>query len=129
MCLFDSLTGNNDRHGRNLAFIQTKKGLQLSPFYDNPSYLGTEEEGLLGAQIEPAGAIATSETREPKMEHYAAEFIRLGYKDAAVKFQEKVNLKNIFDLVEQAFISQKRKQGIKALMKRRYKELEKGVGK
>ena len=69
LCLFDSLTGNNDRHGRNLAFIQTKKGLQLSPFYDNPSYLGTEEEGLLGAQIEPAGAIATSETREPKMEH------------------------------------------------------------
>ena len=129
LCLFDSLTGNNDRHGRNLAFIQTKKGLQLSPFYDNPSYLGTEEEGLLGAQIEPAGAIATSETREPKIEHYVAELIRLGYEEAAVKFQEKVSLKDIFALVEQSFISQKRKQGMRALMERRFKELEKGVGK
>lgn len=129
LCLFDALTGNNDRHGRNLAFIQTKKGLHLSPFYDNPSYLGTEEEGLLGAQIEPAGAIATSETKEPKMEHYVAEFIKLGHEDAAIKFREKVDLKDVFDLVDQSFVSDKRKRGIKALIERRYKELEKGVRK
>ena len=123
------MIGNNDRHGRNLAFIQTKRGLQLSPFYDNPSYLGIEEEGLLGAQIEPAGAIATAETKEPKMEHYVAELIRLGYGDAVTKFQTKAVLKDIFAWADQSFVSDRRKRGIKALIERRYKELEKGVGK
>ena len=40
LTLADSLIGNHDRHGRNLGFIQSPKGLRLAPFYDNPSIVG-----------------------------------------------------------------------------------------
>ena len=53
MCLFDSLIGNHDRHGRNLGLIQTNRGLSLAPIYDNPSYLAIEEDFLLDANHEP----------------------------------------------------------------------------
>ena len=36
LTLADSLIGNHDRHGRNLGFIQSAKGMHLAPFYDNP---------------------------------------------------------------------------------------------
>ena len=41
LTLADSLIGNHDRHGRNLGFIQSTKGMQLAPFYDNPSALAS----------------------------------------------------------------------------------------
>jgi serine/threonine-protein kinase HipA len=31
---FNLVIGNNDCHSKNLAFLQTPKGLRLSPFYD-----------------------------------------------------------------------------------------------
>ncbi len=127
LCLFDSLIGNNDRHGRNLALVQTKKGLFLSPFYDNPSYLGIEEDALLEAQIEPAGSIITSETKEPLMVHYVREFTKLGYGHLVAKFHAKVKLSEIFSLVDKAFLSGKRKKAIKALIERRQRGLTHGA--
>jgi serine/threonine protein kinase HipA of HipAB toxin-antitoxin module len=53
MCLFDALVGNHDRHGRNIALIETRKGHILSPFYDNPSYIGIEDHNLLLAEHNP----------------------------------------------------------------------------
>lgn len=126
--LFDSLIGNHDRHGRNLALIQTKKGYQLSPFYDNPSQLGVEEEAFLGAHLEPRGKIATEHTDEPTMKDYVAEFKRLEYGEVVKKFFNRIRLDEMFELIGKAFISDKRKKGIRALMERRYKELENNVG-
>lgn len=34
--LFDALIGNHDRHGRNIAIIETAAGKRLTPVYDNP---------------------------------------------------------------------------------------------
>jgi len=124
LCLFDALTGNHDRHGRNIALVQTKKGLQLSPFYDNPSYLGIEVDGLLGAYHEPAGAIATSATDKPVMKDYAEEFLRLGHQSVAVKFWNKVDLGVLWKMIDGAFISEKRKAAMKKLMERRFQELK-----
>ena len=129
LCLFDSLIGNNDRHGRNLGLIQTKKGISLSPVYDNPSYLGVEEYDLLAAQIEPAGSIATSKSEEPKMEHYVEEFFSLGHGEIVLKFNARVKIEELFALVEKSFISEKRKKSLKTLIERRYKELTNGIAK
>lgn len=123
-CLFDALVGNHDRHGANIGFVQTKKGLQLAPFYDNPSYLGIETEELLGAHHEPRGMIATSATDKPTMKDYAGEFIRLGYKEIILKFRGKINLEEIWKLIDSAFISIKRKNAIKRLIERRFGELQ-----
>ena len=128
ICLFDALIGNHDRHGRNLALIQTKKGYQLSPFYDNPSQLGVEEEAFLEAQLEPRGKIATSNTDEPTMKDYVLEFKRLEFGKVVERFFGNIKPEAIFDLIDKAFISDKRKKGIKALIERRYKELANNVG-
>ena len=125
ICLFDALIGNNDRHGRNLALIEsTKKGTQLAPFYDNPSYLGVEEEDLLGAQIEPMGKISTSASNEPSMKDYVKEFRRLGHETTLYSFLKKLNIKNINGLIDNSFISKGRKRAIQKLIERRYGEIQ-----
>jgi serine/threonine protein kinase HipA of HipAB toxin-antitoxin module len=35
-CLFDSLIGNHDRHGRNLGMLVTERALVLLPFMTTP---------------------------------------------------------------------------------------------
>jgi plasmid stabilization system protein ParE len=124
LCLFDALIGNHDRHGRNLALIETKANkIFLSPFYDNPSYLGIEDEGLLAAHLEPRGKIATSKTNEPTMADYVDEFKRLGFESAVLRFLKKISMPEMHTLIDNAFISTKRKQGISALIERRFREL------
>ncbi len=134
LCLFDSLIGNNDRHGRNMALIQTKKaiagvspeGFELSPFYDNPTYVGVEED-LLGADLVPAGYIWTSKSKEPSMKDYVEDFIRLDRKSVLVKFLDKINVEHIISMIDNAFISEQRKVAFKRLFEKRYKELKDGV--
>ncbi|MBA3286143.1 MAG: HipA domain-containing protein, partial [Nitrosopumilus sp.] len=79
LTLADSLIGNHDRHGRNLGFIQSPKGMYLAPFYDNPSYVGLDNDLMLEADLQPRGAIFTTETDEPRMKDYIKEWNRLGY--------------------------------------------------
>lgn len=123
MCLFDALIGNHDRHGRNFGFIETSKGKVLAPVYDNPSYIGIEEETFLKADLEPAGKIATKNTHNPTMKDYILEFRRLGFEKEIVNFRKRVNLEKIYSLVECAFISQNRKDALKQLINKRYREL------
>ena len=127
LTLFDALIGNNDRHGRNLAFIVTSKGHLLSPTYDNPSYLGIEDECLLGAEHSPRGAIATENTMDPLMGDYAAEFIQLGYRIEVETFFQAIDLEKIEDLVEDAFIFEKRKKAMMRLIQQRYEALKHGL--
>lgn len=123
ICLFDALIGNHDRHGRNLAFIQNPKGLELAPFYDNPTYLAIEEEWFLEAQHEPRGKIFTSGSTEPKMYDYCLELIRLGYRENIERFAKKVNLESMRLLIAGSFISEKRKKAIGKLIESRFQEL------
>jgi len=122
MCLFDSLIGNHDRHGRNLGFIETSKGKTLAPIYDNPSYIGIEEL-FLESDLEPKGKIGTKHTNNPTMKDYLLEFKRLGFHENIVNFQKRIKLETIFRLIDISFVSFKRKNALKKLINKRYKEL------
>lgn len=123
LCLFDALIGNHDRHGRNLAVVRKAKGCFLSPFYDNPAYLGMETEELLGAIHEPKGKIAVKDTNEPSISDYYREIKRMGYLGVARAFIEKIDLGEIKKIIDNAFISLKRKRAFFSLIERRYAEV------
>ncbi|MBI5273096.1 MAG: HipA domain-containing protein [Chlamydiia bacterium] len=124
LCLFDVFIGNHDRHGRNLALIQTAQGKMLSPIYDNPSCLGIEEEGFLKAVLEPCGKIHSSRSKEPKMREYALDFCEMGYEELVVQVYLSIALQEIVDLVSASFISPTRKMAFSKLLTRRYQELK-----
>lgn len=123
LTLADSLIGNNDRHGRNLGFIQTSKEMKLAPFYDNPSALGVEDASFLGADLQPRGTIYTKASNEPTISDYVREWARLGFGDIVDQFKRKVRLKVIQRLVEGSCISIKRKEALIRLIAKRGKEL------
>jgi HipA-like protein len=124
MCLFDALIGNHDRHGRNLALIQTAQGKMLSPIYDNPSCLGIEEENFLRAILEPCGKIHSSRSKEPKMRDYSLDFCEMGYEELVREFQLSIKFQELIDLVNVSFISPARKAAFSSLLYRRYQELK-----
>jgi hypothetical protein len=96
--LFDALIGNHDRHGRNLALIETAKSKRLAPFYDNVSALGLESGEILKATWNPTGKISTCSSDEPGMKDYVAEVHRLGYGHVVSKFKKRaaqVNFKSV----------------------------------
>ncbi len=127
LCLFDMLIGNHDRHGRNLAFIQTPNGKFLAPFYDNPSYLGIEEDWLLKADHEPCGKIHTASSTEPKMREYATEFCKFGYCSIVQEFSTSIDINAVVSLVSESFISVARKEAFLTLITRRFKELKEAL--
>ncbi|MGD0664712.1 MAG: HipA domain-containing protein [Rhabdochlamydiaceae bacterium] len=123
LTLFDALIGNHDRHGRNLALIESTNGFQLSPFYDNPSYLGIETELLLSAHHEPRGQIYTAQSKEPKIRDYVKEWERLGQIATVNKFRERIDINSLMKIIDASYISFNRKLSIKRLIERRYLEL------
>jgi hypothetical protein len=123
LCLFDAFIGNHDRHGRNLALIQTAQGKLLSPTYDNPSCLGIEEESFLKAILEPCGKIHSSRSKEPKMREYALDFCEMGYEELVRQFYLSIAFQEIVGLVSTSFISPDRKIAFSKLLHRRYHEL------
>lgn len=124
MCLFDALIGNHDRHGRNIALIETKKGFLLSPFYDNPSYIGIEDHSLLLAHHNPRGKIATSSTTEPILRDYVQDFNELGYSSVVSSFLSKVQKIDFRTIIQKPFLSEKRQEAFLTLIKRRQEEFE-----
>ncbi len=127
MCLFDALIGNHDRHGRNIALIETRKGLVLSPFYDNPSYIGIEHHSLLLAQHNPRGKIATTSTIEPTLRDYVQDFNDLGYKAIVLSFLSKVQNIDFNNIIQKPFLSEKRQKAFLTLIKRRQEEFENAI--
>lgn len=123
LTLADSLTGNHDRHGRNLGFIQSAKGMQLAPFYDNPSALAIEEYSMLGADLQPRGSIYTKQTDKPSMKDYVQEWKRLGYGDIVDRFRKQHSFEKIQNLVENSYISEKRQKALLRLIFKRGEEL------
>jgi hypothetical protein len=127
LCLFDVFIGNHDRHGRNLALIQTAQGKLLSPTYDNPSCLGIEEESFLKAILEPCGKIHSSRSKEPKMREYALDFCEMGYEKLVRQFYLSIAFQEIVGLVSTSFISLVRKTAFSKLLHRRYHELKEAI--
>lgn len=124
ICLFDALIGNNDRHGRNLGIIVTSSLKKLAPMYDNPSCLGIEDDFFLVSDINPSGSIWTKDSKHPKPTDYIKEFQRLGYEDLVNAFIAKViaQSSNIITIVQNANLSQKRKNALIKLLNKRIEE-------
>lgn len=112
ICLYDALIGNNDRHGRNLGLIETKKQIRLAPMYDNPSYIAIEDDFLLESTFNPSGSIWTSKSQEPKALDYIEEFHRLGYQKLVEKFSDKITSLSIeiIELINNSHLTPKRKK-------------------
>jgi hypothetical protein len=123
LTLADSLIGNHDRHGRNLGFIRSAKGMYLAPFYDNPSALALEEHSILGADLQPRGAIFTKETDKPTMKDYVQEWKRLGYEDVVDRFRKQHSLEKLRCLIEKSYLSEKRQKAFLRLISKRSEEL------
>jgi HipA-like C-terminal domain len=122
--LFDSLIGNHDRHGRNLAFIITAKNTSLSPIYDNVSYLSLESGNMLKADFNPTGRISTSVTLEPNMSDYVKELKKFGFGDDVQEFYKSIKLPQLYQVIDESFCSTLMQEAIKALIKKRFAELE-----
>lgn len=123
LTLADSLIGNNDRHGRNIAFMHSSNGYRLAPFYDNASSLGTELVALLEADLQPKGAIATAATREPSMKDYVHEWERLGYASTIDQFKAAISLSTIENIIAKSTMGPKRKEALFNLIRKRYREI------
>ncbi|OFZ26200.1 MAG: hypothetical protein A2381_08785 [Bdellovibrionales bacterium RIFOXYB1_FULL_37_110] len=126
MVLADSLIGNHDRHGRNIGLIQTGPSkFQLSPIYDNPSYIGIESSILLDADLNPVGKIYTSLSKEPTLIDYIIEFKRLNYEEIVDNFIDKIkkHLNLITQIVETSTISKNRKTAFKKIILKRVNEI------
>ena len=124
--LFDSLIGNNDRHGRNLGIIESARQKRLAPIYDNPSYFGIESDDLIGADFNISGCIRTSLSKEPMLLDYMKEFQSLGFKKNCLKFFEKVTRKfrKIIERVESSEVSNKRKRAFIKFLHKQLKNME-----
>lgn len=125
--LFDALIGNHDRHGRNLAFIVTASKTNLSPIYDNVSYLSLISGPILKADFNPTGRISTNETKEPSMLHYVNELRRLNQEDLIQSFYSRVKIQKIERLIDNSFCSELMKEAFKKLILKRYKELQDAI--
>ncbi len=124
ICLFDSLIGNNDRHGRNLGIIETADIKKLSPVYDNPSFIGIQDDFLLDSDTNPSGSIWTKASKNPAPQHYINEFKRLGHEIITEKFQKKIitNASNIINLINNSDLNAKRKKAFVKLIEKRIRD-------
>lgn len=126
--LFDALIGNHDRHGSNLAFVETAKGKALAPIYDNPSYLGLESGLMLKAHFSPKGKIWTKNSKEPAMIEYLEEINRLGAFETAKIFYKTLPLGRVEQTINEAVcLSELMKNALLKLINERYTELKKYV--
>lgn len=123
LTIADSLIGNNDRHGRNLGFIQNIKGLQLAPFYDNPSALGIEDIAFLGADLQPRGAIYTKLSDQPTLKDYVLEWNRLGFGKIIDNFKKNLSLEQTTKLITESHLTERRKSALLRLVIKRSEEL------
>ena len=122
--LYDALVGNHDRHGSNLALVETAKNKRLSPIYDNPSSLGLEST-LLGAHFSPRGKIGTHDSQEPTMKDYLDEMRRLGVEDISKDFFTNLKFSKIISTIDEAVcLSPRMKVALKKLINERYKILK-----
>jgi hypothetical protein len=81
LIIFDYIIGNADRHRGNIAFIQNKSRIKLSPIYDNVTDLGLEPEEFLSPdeKAHPAMRILIEGARTVDAKTYLDCLATLGY--------------------------------------------------
>ena len=126
ICLFDSLIGNNDRHGRNLGIIDTGKHKKLAPMYDNPSFFGIEKDEIISANFNISGSIWTSFSKEPTLLDYIQEFKVLGFEKICLQFLDKAKSQSqkIIKEVEFSKISKKKKKAFIKFLNKQLKSMK-----
>lgn len=125
MFIFDALIGNHDRHGRNIALIETARGKRLSPLYDNPSSLGLESGAMLKASFSPRSKIWTQGSREPIMRDCLIELDRLGMRNIVIEFYRSIDIQKILEIVTSSrALSNLMQEALLRLIKQRARELE-----
>jgi hypothetical protein len=123
--LFDALIANGDRHGSNLAIIETAKGKRLAPIYDNPSHLGLESGNMLKAHFSPKGKIWTKASKEPTMIEYLKEMKRLNVFENAQTFLNELSYEKVMGTISEAIcITEAMKTALQKLINERYMELK-----
>ncbi|MDA1354544.1 MAG: HipA domain-containing protein [bacterium] len=121
--LFDALIGNHDRHGRNIALIETARKKVLSPIYDNVSALGLESGSWLNATWNPKGKIATTHSNEPSMTDYVLAIRDLGYSDLLHTFEARLLKLDYGSIINSMFmLSPEMKSALIRLIQSRLKE-------
>ena len=85
--------------------------------------MGLDDDLLLGADLQPRGAIFTKDTDEPRMKDYIIEWNRLGYEDVVQDFRKAFSLDKIKRLIDTSFLSEKRKKALFRLICKRGDEL------
>ena len=125
MILYDALIGNHDRHGRNLAIVETARRKFLAPIYDNPSALGLESGAMLSADWNPLGKILTLQDAHPSMSAYLCELQRLGFGFMIDEFLVSLKHQNLDEMIETSpALSANMKHALKRLIQKRIKELK-----
>lgn len=128
MFIFDALIGNHDRHGRNIALIETARGKRLAPLYDNPSSLGLESGSMLKASFSPRSKIWTQASREPLMQDCLVELDRLGMRNIIMEFYHSIDVVKIVDVITASrAVSKPMQDALLRLVKQRIQELEEYV--
>ena len=126
IALFDSLIGNNDRHGRNLGIIESAKHRRLAPMYDNPSYFGIESSELIDADFNISGCIGTSTSDKPKLLDYIQEFQSLGFEKVCLNFLKKAVRQSpkIIEELKCSAISKRRKKAFIKFLNKQLRSME-----
>ena len=128
MFIFDALIGNHDRHGRNIALIETVKGKRLAPLYDNPSYLGLESGEILNAHFAPKSLIWTKHSKEPLMQECLFELERINAGHVVNIFYENVSIETIIESINASHsLSDLMKSALRRLIVDRFDALEEHV--
>ncbi len=121
--LYDALIGNHDRHGRNLAIIETAKFKTLSPIYDNVSALGLESGPLLLSSWAPRGKIFTQKSTEPEIADYVHDIHQLGYFHVLRKFEKNLKKMDIAKIIHSVLpLSDTMKNALLRLITQRAKD-------
>ena len=126
ICLFDSLIGNNDRHGRNLGIIDSGVERSLAPMYDNPSYFGIADKDILNAHFNISGCIRTSTKKNPALLDYLEEFAKIGHKKICDLFVKKTvdRFDLIIDSIKTSHLGRERKKYFMIYLEKKLSEME-----
>lgn len=127
LCLYDAIIGNGDRHQRNLAIVEYPGGAELSPLYDNTSYLALipEEDAL--KQDSVIGCLLCEHTESPRLPDYVREFQRLGFSQWVRDFAARVQPACLLEKIESSPLSPARKQAFANYVSKRVRELKEGA--
>ena len=79
---------------------------------------------MLKADFNPSGKISTLNTYEPTMRDYVKELVRLGYGADVNIFFRKIDMTNLFLLVDKSYCSELMKNAMKKLLSKRFEELK-----